>query len=292
VIGFTLALSQRLFGLVGAPGFFAILTALPANLFMLPNVFVPWGIFLFNPPAWSLFYELVANAVYAIGVRAYEGRNSRSENAGRNVDMPFGRALVGLCLVSFAGLILSVVYSGNLDRGVALKDWPIALSRVFFSFTLGILLHRGRSAWMTHTPRLPLSCLLFACPALFIPELIGSSRAVYDLIFVSVMCPALIMLTAVIEPHPSLEKIAVWLGMISFPLYAVHAPVKHVMEAYLPSNFAPLLLISTCSTILIAWVVGSVIDPVLRRWLTIRFENLNLARSSSAILPSNVSGKT
>lgn len=258
LIGFILALVQRLLGLEGAPGLFAILTCLPANLLMLPNVLMPSGIFLFNPPAWSLFYELAANAVYAFAVR----RGANSTNGMRE-----NLLLAASCLAGFGGLAASVLLVGDLDRGVALGDWPVALARIIFSFTAGALLHRTRHRWMKGVPRLPLPWLLIACVALLAPDFHGAPRAIYDLTFATALSPVLLMLTCVAQPGPRLQSASAWLGMISYPLYAVHAPIKHVFETILPLGFAPMLIVATCSAVSIAWLIGTVIDPALRHWL-------------------------
>lgn len=267
LIGFALALGQRLAGVQTARGLFAIVTSLPANLLMLPNVLVPWGIFLFNPPAWSLFYELVANAIYAFGIR-----RCAKTNAANEVDCRMAPALAVACIAGMAGLTICVACFGNLDKGVVLGDAPCALSRIAFSFTLGLLIHRSRHLWMHHLPRLPMPCLLVACLALLAPDFKDSSRALYDMAFVVVLSPALVMLTAVTEPCPRLTPAAAWLGMISYPLYALHAPIKHLLEASLPLDFVPLLIASFCTITLAAWLMGTAIDPALRRWLGARLD--------------------
>ncbi|WP_159982328.1 MULTISPECIES: acyltransferase [unclassified Novosphingobium] len=271
--GFAVALSQRLLDLDDAPGFFAIATSLPANLLILPNVLVPWGIFLFNPPAWSLFYELAANAVYAFGIRTGTARKSEAET-GRRID----RALTSICFAGLAGLAASVVLVGNLDRGVVLGDWPVALARIAFSFALGLLLHRTRRHWMARVPRIPMPWLMLACLTLLAPAFEGAARAAYDLLFVLLLSPALVMLSSVTKPTMHQEKMAAWLGMISYPLYAIHVPIKHIIETVLPPGFrslglAPpgfvmLLIITACSAVGAAWLIGSTIDPALRRWLS------------------------
>ncbi|KMS50943.1 hypothetical protein V474_05655 [Novosphingobium barchaimii LL02] len=277
--GFAFALSQRLVGLESAPGLFAIATSLPANLLMLPNVLVSWGIFLFNPPAWSLFYELAANAVYAFGIRKHASELGEAETAKRT-----DRALTAICFAGLAGLTASIVLVGNLDKGVVLDDWPVALARITFSFALGLLLHRSRRRWMPRVPRLPMPWLMLACLLLLAPQLNGASRGGYDLLFVLLLSPALVMLTSVTQPTSRQESAAKWLGMISYPLYAVHVPIKHVVETGLtlgfrslgltPPSFAMLLIVTACSAVAAAWLIGAVVDPALRRWLSAQISPL------------------
>jgi peptidoglycan/LPS O-acetylase OafA/YrhL len=262
LLGFAVALSQRLSGAADAAGLFAIATSFAANLLMLPNVLVPWGIFLLNPPAWSLFYELVANAVYAAGIR-----KTRVRLKGAKASSTVDRWLLLACLGGLAGLSASLALGGSLDRGVVLADAPVALSRITFSFALGALLSRHRQRWLPRLPHLPVPLLLLACLCPLAAEFDGTPRATYDLAFAAVLSPALVMLTAAARPSGRLAAASSWLGMISYPLYAVHAPVKHMLEAALPLSFVPMLTIIAIAAVTCAWMTAIWAEPPLRRWL-------------------------
>lgn len=277
LIGCAFALVQRLIGLSGAPGLWAIATSLPLNLMMLPNVLLPWGIFLFNPPAWSLFYELLANGLYAMSLRAKPRRSSGIQNLC---------GPIVFCIAGSAGLAICVLAVGNLDRGVDLPDWPVAIARIAFSFTLGLLLHRTRGTWMARTPRIPVPWLLAACVLLLIPDLSGAVRQFYDLSFAMLLSPLLVMQGAVTQPGPRSHTVTTWLGLISYPLYAIHAPIKHFAETFLPLSFAPLLILTAMMALAAAWFVAIAIDPPIRRWLSAfagpRMKVLSPATASSS----------
>lgn len=260
-IGFAVALASRMANLPGAPGLFAIATTMPLNLLMLPNPLVPWGIFLFNPPAWSLFYELLANGAYAMAI----SRFAKVRAAGRRARPPM--MLIAVAMAGLIGLVVSAVMLGDLDRGVVLGDWPVALARIAFSFSAGLLLHHTRQAWMPAMPRLPLPVLLLTCLVLLALAPAGNWRVLYDVAFVAVLSPLLVMTTAVVEPRGGWARVAAWLGMISYPLYAVHAPIKHLAELALPLDFALVLAITTGTAVFSAWLVGTAVDPAARRWL-------------------------
>jgi len=263
LLGFAVALTSRLLGLPRAPGMLAIVTSLPLNLLMMPNPLIPWGIFLFNPPAWSLFYELVANAAY--GVVAC--RNAKNQTIGR-IRLPTSHiALMGIAALGLAGLAAAATMFGDLDGGVVLGDWPVALARIAFSFTAGLLLHRTRLSWMPMMPRLPVFVLLPTCLVLFALGPTGGARSVYDVAFVALLSPLLVMATAVVDLRAGWAGAATWLGMISYPLYATHAPIKHLAELLLPLDFGFLFVVTGCAAVLVAWLVGTSIDPALRRWL-------------------------
>lgn len=253
LIGFGFALVQRLLGLPNAPGLFAIATSLPFNLLMLPNLLLPWGLFLFNAPAWSLFFELAANAAY--GVLFAKARNAAL------------RVCAGACIAGLAGLVIAGWQIGDIDHGVDWVDWPVALVRIGFSFPLGVLLYHNRARWRRAVPRLPVWLLLLACLAALAPSPQGLSRSLYDIGFATVLSPALVMLGAVARPGPRSLAAASWLGLISYPLYAVHAPVKHIVEAALPLDFAGLYWTVTGAALLLAHGVATRLDEPARAML-------------------------
>ena len=77
-----------------------------------------------NHPAWSLFFELIANAVYAVILRRHVAR----------IGLPL------VCLVSLAVLIALTLRHASLDFHAAVPDSWIGFARVGFSFTAGVLL--------------------------------------------------------------------------------------------------------------------------------------------------------
>jgi len=261
LLGFALALSQRLLGLPGAPGLTEIGTSLVLNLLILPNPMVPWGIFLFNPPIWSLFYEMLACLVLALGMRrAFTGRAARQAR--------ISGCLLVACAAGLLGLIASVVLTGNLDRGVVLKDWPVGLARIAFSFSLGLLLHRSRRYWMRRIPSVPVIWLLLACLGTLAFSPSGVARSLYDLAFVTLISPVIVALGAVSVPTVRTRPIAEWLGAISYPLYAIHAPIKHIADTFVPLNFLPLLTLTTIVVVATAWLLARFVDPAMRRALS------------------------
>jgi peptidoglycan/LPS O-acetylase OafA/YrhL len=280
VIGFSVALASRMLGLPGAPGLFAIATSLPPNLLMLPNPLVPWGIFLFNPPAWSLFYELVANAAYGAVVCRKTKWKTPTRLAGQI-------ALAAIAAAGLAGLVASVSMLGDLDRGVVLGDWPVALARIAFSFTAGLLLHHTRGLWIPVMPHLPIFVLLPTCLALLALGPTGVTRSWYDLVFVVVLSPLLVMATAVVDLRGGWARIAASLGVVSYPLYATHAPIKHLAEMVLPLNFGALFAVTSCTAVLTAWLVGAAIDPVLRQWLGAQVQSRSNRAKRSAAATAN-----
>lgn len=275
LMGFSLALIQTVFRLEQAPGLFAIVTGLPANLLMLPNILVPWGMFLFNPPAWSLFYELLANAVYALGLS-----RSRGPSTGRSI------ILLSICTAAgFVGLVLSVMEAGDLDHGVTLADWPIALSRIVFSFPLGILLYDTRHRWMHHVPRLPTSLPVAICLALLATDFSGHWRAIYDLLFVAITSPILVMTGASTRSPSNYSRNLALLGSMSYPLYGTHAPIKHIIEQTTNYTFIITFAISSIISITLSFILIKM-DAAWQIMLHDRMQRGFARLSSSACSPA------
>jgi peptidoglycan/LPS O-acetylase OafA/YrhL len=192
--------------------------ALPFSLLMLPSACTGL-LFPFVVPAWSLFLELGINSAWA---RLRPWMNSRA--------LAWAVALAGLSLIA-AGLMQAGVdpsgrwsSKGGLDAGYhwSLGQAWIAASRVAFSFGLGLLLHRLPRA---RVPRIPPQALLGALALLFcIPIPYGSAcRPWYDLGFVLLASPALVLLGSASEPASAWgRRLFAQLGAISYPLYVLH----------------------------------------------------------------------
>lgn len=88
--------------------------------------------FPLNGPTWSLFFEYVANIMYAFWVRKL------STKALRLLVMVLGVLLVGFCVGNFSGF-------GHLGVGWTLAGNNLigGLIRVMFPFTMGLLMSRS-----------------------------------------------------------------------------------------------------------------------------------------------------
>ncbi|MBS0482717.1 MAG: acyltransferase [Proteobacteria bacterium] len=197
-------------GLIGAgylwaatqdPRLFALIFA--ANILLIP-VSYQQELFPLNVPAWSVFYELVVNAIHGL----FLARLSAAWLA----------LIAGLSLLATA--LLSARF-GTLDLGARPATLLPGLPRALLSYTVGMLLWQ---AWRDRPP-VPISPLLAALgfPALIVlPWLIGIDHWAYDLAFVLGACPLLLAGGLAVQ-RPSM--LAMWLGQGSFPLYAVHFAV-------------------------------------------------------------------
>lgn len=162
---------------------------------LIPMPFAGFPMFL-NVPAWSLLYELAVNM-------AYGGSKT------------FRTGWVLMLIVASSALVLTILSmaNGTLNGGYTLSEWPIATSRVLFSFCLGILISRNRERL-----RLPRVSGLIPSVALTIILLTPSFGIVYELLFVFLSSPLILVVGMNARPFFG----ATYLGEISYPVYATH----------------------------------------------------------------------
>ena len=124
-------------------------------------------IFPTNPPAWSLFFELVASLAFATLFRLT--RNS----------------LIKIILISYTALLLSAVlssfieYRQNLDigQGWGTSNFLIGFPRVLFGFSFGVLLY----SW--------LQTEYYNKVGAFVRQYVGSPYLLYGILLVIVAFP-------------------------------------------------------------------------------------------------------
>jgi peptidoglycan/LPS O-acetylase OafA/YrhL len=204
---------------------------------------VPWlgsdkGLFPLNPPAWSILFELFANALHAAVLH---------------------RLKTGWLLVisALCGAIL-LARAPALDLGAVRADAVLGFPRVVMSYALGVALWRLRD----HLPRIPTWAGLLLVPAVIVvlpfmalPQLFG------DLGFAVIAAP--MALIAGLSPLGFGRRALVWLGWLSFPLYAVHYPVLMFMGKFTGPLPAALTALG------VAWVAAHAADA-LRGRLTVK----------------------
>ena len=160
------------------------------------------AIFSFDPPIWSLFFEIAANIVYVF--------------AFRRLTLP---VLAAIVLVGVAG----VVWFGSLGGGGQANFWA-GFPRVACGFFGGVLLFKLRR--MERFPRLniPPLVLVFATVAVLCwpIEVAGASFVVvYPVLCVIVLCASV--------ARPSrFDRLYMFLGLISYPVYIIHWHTMYV----------------------------------------------------------------
>ena len=214
-----------------------------------------FNLFSLNAPAWSLFWEYVANVVYAVAVFRLPRRW---------LWMCAAAAAAGLCVAGHRAGALSGGWSGPTfwDGGV----------RVAYSFTAGLLVYRMGWVWRSRLPFGALAVLLllaFAMP--YAKGGWGREAAVILVYF-----PLLVALGAGATPGPRTERVCTFAGNLSYPLYMTHYAVIWMWGNYYASrhpDMAHLAMIVTVGVLGMAAFATVVMvgyaEPV-RRWLRAR----------------------
>ncbi|HSD38094.1 MAG TPA: acyltransferase [Rhodocyclaceae bacterium] len=231
----------------------ALLTALfvPARL---PGAM---ALFSLNGVYWSLFYELIANFIYA-------------------ATRPWLSNVVLHTCVLLLGLILSVGASvnGGIDMGVACSITSIAAGciRGGFGVFMGLLLYRHRDLALGRlTQRIsPWVALLLMTLVLVSPSA-GRFNVPVDLLVVTILFP-LCVLVASHGVANRMGGLLYTLGVASYPIYVLHVP----LGLLLPIEFADTALggaptsgivLMTVLVLLAVWI-EKYCDLPVRRWLT------------------------
>jgi peptidoglycan/LPS O-acetylase OafA/YrhL len=233
------------------------------TFFMIPyisNGTFSTGLFPINGVLWSLFFEPVANFVYA-GLVKY-------------LKLP---VLVGIVAISFFCLLGVAAVRGGLDGGFNIENWHVGIPRIFFSFTMGILLYRLRL--QLPILRKPiLDGYALAAILVVILALPSAGTAYFQVAVVAVVFPVFVIIGANDVQHGWAAKVAALSGALSYPLYAIHLPLLWLVTgtlkaAHVYSRVDPKLLAIPVGVGIgvIAWSVLKVYDEPVRAWLTGRF---------------------
>lgn len=184
------------------------LPALIANFALLP-----WPVanllFALNIPAWTIFAELMANAVHVVALRRLSNRWL-------------------MVLTTALGLAVLIVARevGHLDLGARPGHVWTALPRIMFAYCLGVALWRwlGQRAIVS----LPTPVIMLTLPVAIVGSwLLGWRAWHFDVVFVAAICPLLISAATGVARQTWIG----WLsGAISFPLFAVHLPILEAVR--------------------------------------------------------------
>jgi len=237
------------------------------NLGMLPS---PLGLALYplNVPAWSLFFELLANL--ALIVLLFR--------------LPW-IALVVICAASALYFAPTVLANGSSNIGALWPEYGIASARTAFSFTLGLLIAMLPARWPSRAPVATaavgarpapgwtgIACIAAIGVLLALP-VAGSWSAAYDLAVILFFSPLLVLLGSRCEPVRFAAPLAAFTGEVSYALYAVHwAFIEPIRAAVRYLGLAPLPAAALFLVLMVgsAWAAVRWYDLPLRRRLTAR----------------------
>jgi peptidoglycan/LPS O-acetylase OafA/YrhL len=212
-----------------------------------------FSLFSLDAPAWSLFWEYVANMVYAI------------------VLYRFSRRWLGLAAV-LAAIVLCVVGHGqsNLWGGFNGRTFWVGAARVNFSFLAGLLVYRSQWIIRTKLGFSGLSVLLLL--AFVMPYARGGW--IREAAVMIVYFPLLVALGAGVTLSPRSEKFCKFAGNISYPLYMTHYAViwmfGNYYESHKPDTAHMALVVSSGVLIMVsfAYLVMMFYDIPIRSFLS------------------------
>ncbi|MGG6892940.1 MULTISPECIES: acyltransferase family protein [Rhizobium] len=177
---------------------------LPSPSFLTRSAGDIWPLYPLNGPAWSLFWELLANLVFALVLFRLKTRS-----------------LILIAAVSLAMLIGSVFFHKSLDLGWEWRSVDGGFARVFFSFTLGMIIYRLRSRTApgrtvnSYAALLPIAAI---CILLFLP----TYSLKYALVFCILVSPLVVLAGTMLELPAKLQRLGIFLGYLSYPIYMCH----------------------------------------------------------------------
>ncbi|MFT4114319.1 acyltransferase family protein [Silvibacterium sp.] len=244
-----------------APGYSPARMALlfAASLLMLPCGVMKersYNLFGLNAPAWSLFWEYVANVIFGLALfRLKRG------------------ALIVLTCVAAIALCWVAYRSGNLSGGWSSRNFWDGGARVTFSFLAGLLVYRMGWRLRTRLGFVALSLLLLL--ALMSPY--ASHGWVREAAIIIVYFPLLVALGAGASVSPRIEKLCRFSGDLSYPLYMTHYSVIWIWgdfaEKHNLAHGHDLVLHVACGVVTMvafATLVMVAYDKPVRAWLKSR----------------------
>lgn len=233
-----------------------ILLSFVCSLLMIPLPVISdraFNLFSFNAPAWSLFWEYVANIVYAVAL--YRMR--------RNY-------LLLLTMLSAIALCLVAHRSGNLLGGWSGPTFWDGLARVSYSFLAGLLIYRSNWIIKNKLGFFGLSAMLSL--AFLMP--FSAWNKIAEPLVALLYFPLLVSLGAGALLSPRLRKLCDFSGNISYPLYMTHYAALWMFGNYYtthkPGTMQLTLIILTGILLLVgvSYLVMVLYDMPIRRYLS------------------------
>jgi peptidoglycan/LPS O-acetylase OafA/YrhL len=230
--------------------FALVLVPCPPGLSLWPNAPFP-----LVGPSWSLFFELVINAVMGL----------------------VGRFLTPVLCLGFmaagaAGLIVATVAHWDI-AGHAWSNILGGLLRVTFGFFAGILIYKMRGRWKW--PVLPVwaaFAILFVAMAMPAPH---GLRPYWDLVAVLFIFPPLVAMSADSRVSGRVLSFCSFVGLVSYGVYILHVPLfawvrLGLQHVHLYDGTPGVVLVALMAIVAVAVtaVLHMVYDVPVRRFLS------------------------
>jgi peptidoglycan/LPS O-acetylase OafA/YrhL len=215
-----------------------------------------------NSVGWSLFFEYIANILYAVWIRKFTKT-----------------ALAVLVLISAIALAHLAISNGDVSGGWTLniEQVRIGFTRTMYPFFAGLLL--ARVIKPTRIKNAFLWCSILIAMVLYMPRIGGAGHlwmnGVYESFCIIVVFPLIVYLGASAVVSTITEnRICKFLGDISYPLYLVHYPIVYFYVAWISNHKGitivqawPNALLVLIASIALAYVSLKWYDEPVRKWL-------------------------
>jgi peptidoglycan/LPS O-acetylase OafA/YrhL len=215
-----------------------------------------------DAPSWSLFFEYIANILYALFIRKF----------------------TNTALSIFVALSAGATIYLTLTQGDVIGGWSfdphnlhVGFTRLFFPFFAGLLLYRlKKPAKRFKNAFLPSSLLLLA--TLVVPRIGGEQsvwiNGIYESAVIILIFPLIVYTGASGELKSRFaSRLCKFLGDISYPVYLVNYPIIYIYLGWVADTKYPFVeiwpvgLLVFVVTMLVSWLLMKYVDEPIRRWL-------------------------
>lgn len=215
-----------------------------------------------NSVGWSLFFEYIANILYALWIRK------------------FSKKTLGiLVLISAFALVHLAISNGDVSGGWTLnvEQVRVGFTRMMYPFFAGLLL--SRVAKPARIKNAFLWCSILVAVALYMPRFGGARHlwmnGIYESFCIIFVFPLIVYLgTSSAVRSASEQKICKFLGDISYPLYLVHYPIVYFYVAWISNHKGitiaeawPNALMVLTGSLVLAYMSLKWYDEPVRNWL-------------------------
>lgn len=221
-----------------------------------------------NGPAWSLFFEYIANILYALVFRKFSNK------------------VLGIFVFIFAAMLVNyTVFGPNGDViggwSLNLQQMNVGFTRLLYPFFAGVLL--SRLGKLIHLKGAFWICSILIVVIFSIPR-IGDENTLwmnglYESFAIILLFPLIVAIGAAGEIKNTLSiKICKALGDISYPIYIIHYPLIYWYTAWVIDNKVAIkdgYMIGIgvlVSSIVIAILCLKFYDEPVRNWLQNKFQ--------------------
>ncbi|MDR2384706.1 MAG: acyltransferase, partial [Tannerella sp.] len=215
-----------------------------------------------DAPCWSLFFEYIANILYALFIRKFSNT-----------------LLAALVFLSACATIhLTVAVSGDVIGGWTWDAHHLhtGFTRLMYPFFAGLLLYRLKKTRYVKHAFLWSSFLLLT--VLFIPRIGGREHewmnGLYESVVILAVFPLIVFLGASGEVKGKFaRKLCNFLGGISYPLYLVNYPIMYIHTGWISDTHYTLkdtwwiTVLLFIGTIAFSYAVQKLYDEPVRAWI-------------------------